>query len=140
MELADMRTLTQAEVAEASRPNRLFKEDVRQDREAAGRPRIHNFKATTVTNWMTPLLWIQIERAAKRAGHSMRPQEIVHELRKTDNIVFARIAPQTVGAWIDRTGPSPRWSDKTLKRVQQGNKPGGLTTRVGALVRSDINL
>ena len=61
--------------------------------------------------------------------------KIVKELHKMEHKMFLKHAPQTVGAWIDRTGDRPRWSDATLERVKRGNKPGGLTTRVGVLVR-----
>ncbi len=83
---------------------------------------------------MTPLLWSIISRAAIVTGPKMSPTEIVKELRKKDNVLFSKLAPQTLGAWIDRSGDAPRWSDQTMRRVEQGNRPGGLTTRVGVLV------
>ncbi|KAH7903292.1 hypothetical protein BJ138DRAFT_1020875 [Hygrophoropsis aurantiaca] len=64
----------------------------------------------------------------------MSPAEIVKILHTTNWKFFKKLAPQTLGAWIDRSGKVPRWSDATLRRVEKGNKPGGLTTRVGILV------
>jgi len=75
-----------------------------------------------------------ISRAAIVVGPKMSPVAIVKELQKKDGLLFAKLASQTVGAWIDRTGEVPRWSDRTLERVAQGNHPGGLKTRVGVLV------
>ncbi len=69
----------------------------------------------------------------------MSPSEIVKALQRKDNVLFAKLAPQTLGAWIDRTGEVPRWSDRTLERVERGNHPGGLKTRVGVLVRHNIS-
>lgn len=122
------------EVAEASRPKRQFVEDLRQGRTDVGRPRVKVYKAAVLTNWMTPLLWSIIERTAKRLGPRMGASEIARELQRTDPVLFKKIAPQTVGSWIDRTGVSPKWSQKTLECVTKGNRPGGLTTRVGILV------
>ena len=75
-----------------------------------------------------------ISRAAAIYGPQMSPTEIVKELRKKDSVLYAKLAPQTLGAWIDRTGDLPQWSDRTLERVSQANRPGGLRTRVGVLV------
>jgi len=83
---------------------------------------------------MSPLLWMTIERVASRFKPEMSPADIVRELKKLNSAQFGRLAPQTLGRWIDRTGESPRWSDKTIARVQDGNRPGGVTTRVGVLV------
>ena len=65
----------------------------------------------------------------------MSQAEIVRELKKIDPVVFAKLALQTLGAWIDISGESPCWSDKTLARVERGNSPGGLTMRVGVLIK-----
>jgi len=113
-----------------------LKEDIRAANDTPqGRPKTTASQPAKLTNWMNPFLWATIEKAAKRAGHRMSPAEIVKELHKIDSKIFKKLAPQTVGAWIDRTGDCPRWSDITLEQVKRGNKPGGLTTRVGVLVR-----
>ena len=121
-------------VAEASRPCREFKEHLRQDRGKVGRPRSNAYEPTVLTNWMSPLLWMTIERVALHFKPEMSPADIVRELKKLNSAQFSRLAPQTLGRWIDRTGEAPRWSDKTIARVQDGNRPGGTTTRVGVLV------
>ena len=120
-------------VAEATRPNRAFKEDKRHAQTEVGRPRVKEYKEAVLMNWMSPLVWSVIDRVSR--GHSrMKPTEIVRELKLKDPILFAKLTTQTLGAWIDRSGDRPVWSEKTLERVGKGNKPGGLTTRVGVLV------
>ena len=134
MELLD--GLFSPNVAEQSRPRRALKEEIRAANDTPqGRKKTTMYQPAKLTNWMNPFLWDSIEKAAKRAGYQMRPAEIVKELHKIDRKMFHKLAPQTVGAWIDRTGDRPRWSDATLERVKRGNKPGGLTTRVGVLMR-----
>ena len=59
----------------------------------------------------------------------MWPMEIINILKKLDPTLFARLAPQTVGNWIDQEGPAPHWSDTTLELVQLANKPGGVNQR-----------
>ncbi|PPR03038.1 hypothetical protein CVT26_004573 [Gymnopilus dilepis] len=126
-------------VAEVSRPNRAFKEDIRQERGKVGRPRLHQYKAAILTNWMTPLVWSIINRVAEQCKPAMSPAEIVRELKKRDPILFAKLAPQTLGAWIDRKQDPPAWSIRTLERVEDANRPGGVKTRVGALT-NDIQV
>lgn len=122
-------------VAEQSRPRRALKEDIRAANDTPqGRPKTTTYQPAKLTNWMNPFLWDSIEKAAKRAGYQMRPAAIVKELQRIDGKIFHKLAPQTVGAWIDRTGDRPRWSSVTLERVKHGNAPGGLTTCVGVLV------
>ncbi|RDB20753.1 hypothetical protein Hypma_012086, partial [Hypsizygus marmoreus] len=122
-------------VAEASRPNRSFKEGVRQNRTEPGRPREKSYKEAVLTNWMSPMVWSMIDRAAQRVGHQMQPTMIVKELKRTDPVLFEALVPQTLGGWINRDGDRPIWSARTLERVAKGNKPGGITTRVGVLVK-----
>ena len=121
-------------VPEVSRPNRVFKEELRQARGPAGRPHEVAYHPSVLTNWMTPLLWSMISRAATVVGPKMSSSDICKELKKKDPILFAKLAPQTIGAWIDRSGGIATWSDRTLERVNRGNHPGGLKTRVGILV------
>jgi len=125
-------------MAEMSRPQRAFKERLRQDRPKVGRPRINEYQGAVLTNWMSPLLWTTIDRIAISLGPGMSPSEITCELKKLNYSQFAKLAPQTLGAWIDRSRTVARWSDRTLERVAAGNRPGGLTTRVGVLVRSSV--
>jgi len=83
---------------------------------------------------MSPLLWMVIDKVAKRHP-GMSPTAILNDLQKVTQEQFKRLTSQVIGCWIDRSGSGPpRWSDKTLARVGQGNSPGGITTRVGILV------
>ncbi|KAF5384182.1 hypothetical protein D9615_003148 [Tricholomella constricta] len=125
-------------VPEVSRPNRVLKEDIRQERGTVGRPRTKEYKLAVLTNWMCPLLFCHIERAGRLAKPQMRPVDIVRTLQKLDDGLFAGLTSQVVGRWIDRTGEFPRWSDNTLMRVELGNKPGGITTRVGILMKYPV--
>ena len=122
-----------------SRPHRAFNEQLRQDRPKVGRPRINEYQGAVLTNWMSPLLWTTIDRVAISLGPEMSPAEITRELKKLNHSQFAKLAPQTLGAWVDRSGAVARWSDRTLERVATGNRPGGLTTRVGVLVCSVVH-
>ena len=88
---------------------------------------------------MNPLLFMTINEVASHHKPLMSPADIVRDLHKLNHAQFQRLAPQTLGRWIDRSGESPRWSDKTLERVQAGNSPGGVTTRVGILVRAILS-
>ncbi|KAF8988989.1 hypothetical protein BDQ17DRAFT_1434762 [Cyathus striatus] len=67
-------------------------------------------------------------------GSGMSPSEIIKKLQKLNITLFKRLTSQTVGQWIDRSGEHACWSENTLKCIAAGNKPGGLTTRVGILV------
>jgi hypothetical protein len=127
-------------VAEASRPKRSLREQERQQRGKVGRPRTTVYKEALQTNWMSPLLWTHIERAAKRCSPKMSPTEICRELQKLDPVLFKVLRPQTLRKWIDTKGEWPTWSEKTLERVEAAYSPGGLTTRVGVLVSFSIRL
>lgn len=68
----------------------------------------------------------------------MSPKAIVDLLRARNPVQFARLTPQVIGRWIEHPkNTAPRWSNKVLERVQMGNKPHGLVTRSGILVRTD---
>ncbi|KAF8983891.1 hypothetical protein BDQ17DRAFT_1336336 [Cyathus striatus] len=65
---------TAVNIAETSRPFRVFKEDFRNESEGTvGRPRKSEnaYKLTKYMNWMNPLLWIHIESAATKVGYGM---------------------------------------------------------------------
>jgi hypothetical protein len=120
-------------LAEATRPNRAFKEIKRQERTDVGRPRVKEYKDAVLTNWMSPVVWSIIDRVSKYHP-KMKPTEMVKDLKWKDPVLFAKLTTQVLGAWIDRSGDRPVWSETTHKRVAMGNRPGGLTTRVGVLV------
>jgi hypothetical protein len=123
-------------VAEASRPNWTCKEDLCQKWGKVGQPREKEYKPAVLTNWMSPLLWHQINHTANCTKPQMQPTEIVKELKKWDSVAFGKLAPQTLGKWIERDNNGAHWSERTLERVTQANKPGGVTMRVGILVSS----
>ena len=75
-------------------------------------------------NWHNPLIWSQIETAARIVGWRMSSQEIVNELRKQNADTFRTLNRTTVNGWIDQTGDRPRWMDATLENNQKGNDPG----------------
>ncbi|KAF8993106.1 hypothetical protein BDQ17DRAFT_1431975 [Cyathus striatus] len=124
-------------VAEASHPCRIFKEDLQpDDSQNVGRPRKpeNAYQEATLVNWMTPTLWAHIADVTQKVGPGMSPSEIIKELRKLSIALFCKLTSQVIGRWIDHTGERAHWSKNTLKCVAAGNKPGGLTTRVGILV------
>ncbi|KAF9008239.1 hypothetical protein BDQ17DRAFT_1323607 [Cyathus striatus] len=100
-------------IAEVSRPHRSFKEDLRDENDGIGWPRKpeNSYMEAKYMNWTNPLIYIHIDEAARK------------------------LKPQTLGRWIDQTGDRPRWNDAFMCRVVAGNKPGGLTTRVGVLIK-----
>ena len=122
-------------VAEVSQPNQIAKEDGHQQWDKPGCPRVKEYKEAVLTNWKSPLLWHHINTVAIQCGPLMHPTEIVNMLKKLDPILFAHLAPQTLGSWIDWEGAALCWSDWTLKLVCLANKPGGVTTCVGVLVK-----
>lgn len=76
-------------------------------------------------NWLAPFIFPRIKAAARFArGPNMSVRHIVMELHKQDQKTFARISPNTIDGWIDRSGPVPRWSDAVLKRAARGHEPG----------------
>lgn len=125
-------------VSEASRPKRSLRKDQRQKREAGSvsRPRTVEYKEALQTNWMSPLLWVHIKQAANNSLPQMSPTEICRELRKVDPVLFAGLHTQTLRRWIDSSGEQAVWSKRTLERVATGYSPGGMTTRIGVLVRT----
>lgn len=133
-------------VAEASRPHRAVGRDqaalrekprkrqqVQEDTDSAPKTP----KSATLTDWFTPLLWTTIAAAARIAGPNMSPREIVREIKRNHNAggLFDGLTEQVLGRMIIREkGKRPRWSDKTLKKVQLGRGARGNVTRARILV------
>jgi hypothetical protein len=128
-------------IAELSRPRRDFKEEQRLERKTSlhtGRKRKREATDATLVNWTSPMLWSQIEAAAREAGPSMSPTEIVRLLKARNPKDFARLTTQVLGSYIQRPAnlnERPRWKDSVIRRV--GYRPGGHTTRSGMLVCGD---
>lgn len=104
-------------------------------RKACGRKRKHQATGAQRFNWIHPIVFQQIDNAAREVGPLMLPKSIVTLLHARNSQQFSRLTPQVLGRWIERPkNAAPRWKEKVLKRVQMGNKPHGLVTRSGILV------
>ncbi|KAJ6561307.1 hypothetical protein B0H10DRAFT_1801593, partial [Mycena sp. CBHHK59/15] len=126
---------------ELSRPHRQFKEDSRKIKKPTGRKQKpkNTKRDAKYTNWFNPILWSQVEAAARRAGRPWSPRAILKELHKTNLKDFCRLTEQVIGRWIDadaRQQGTSKWKDTVLQNVERGkgNAPGGQTTRCGVLV------
>ncbi|KAI0308595.1 hypothetical protein OF83DRAFT_219369, partial [Amylostereum chailletii] len=121
--------------SERSRPHRAFKIEQRATKDNRGRKRKHEDKQAQTSNWTNSLLFEQIIRAGREAGPRMRPTEIVKILQRRNPNDFAKITPQVIGRYIDRSSSLPKWKPSVLNRVKDraGAKPGGHNTRSGVL-------
>jgi hypothetical protein len=112
-------------VAELTRPARAIKEKMKnQKRKPQGKKRKNQSRPAKNTNWLTPFCWSQIAMVAKQVGWKMSASAIADGLKKRDPITFAGINCTTIDGWIDRSGDQPRWTEKTLQQVENGNSPG----------------
>ena len=142
MELADRVSLTKkSKIAELTHPARALKEKMRSAKKnPKGRKRKNEARPAVYHNWHTPFCWSQIKIAAKQEGWKMSASAIVQALKCMDPDTFADISHMTIEGWIDRKGPTPRWSDAFLKKVEQGNDPGhSKGGRRGILVRNQLS-
>lgn len=64
----------------------------------------------------------------------MSPTEIVRILKGRNSEVFATLNVSTVRGWIDKSGPTPRWSDTCMAMAKRNNLQGGFGGRLGVLV------
>lgn len=102
-----------------------------------GRKRVKGQELAKLVNWYQPLIWSQIDRAAKIAGKPWRPAEITREAKKLNPTTFETLTEQVVGRWIDKRAKAEgrsQWRAAVLLRVKTGNSPGGDTTTHGILV------
>jgi hypothetical protein len=125
--------------AEILRPLRSFKEAEREKNcETRGRKRKPENEPADAEriNWRAPHLAQFIVDAQHLSG-SWKPTEIVRRVRIMSPTLFARILPQVIGTYIDRTASQPQWTAAFKNRLGlRGYRPGGAITRVGILVRS----
>jgi hypothetical protein len=122
-------------LAEASHPHRTFRESL-HDPDSCGRKcKPENMTPTDAVrvNWQHPLLWSQIIQAAAKVGYGMSPIAITTELKCRNSEQFARITPQVIGAWINRSGTCPVWKPEVIKIAQNGNQPPGHVNRTNIL-------
>ena len=120
-----------------SRPaNAIIKKRKEKQKKPQGRKQTKEASALKYHNWLTPFLFQQIERARIVAGGPYwSTRAVVRELKKRDLETFKGLNRTTVDEWIDCSGSVPRWSDKTLERIKNGNEPGHLKGgRRGVLV------
>jgi hypothetical protein len=138
MDLKHLRNLDQGgTVAELSRPAHYFKTKIKEEtRKPQGRKAFQTEKTTKYVNWFTPFLFRQIEQACISAGGpKWSTRAIERELKKKDAVTFAKFSRTTLDEWIDRSGNVPRWSEKTLARIKQGNNVVNINAgRKGVLV------
>ncbi|KAJ7604624.1 hypothetical protein B0H17DRAFT_1120943 [Mycena rosella] len=128
------------ELPELSRPHHQFKESSKKKNKPSGRKqKLKNQKRDAkYTNWSHPLLWSQIETAARLSGKPWSQRAIMKALHRANLKTFHRLSEQVIGTWIDpeakKRGVS-KWKDSILKNVElrAGNAPGGQTTRCGVL-------
>lgn len=86
---------------------------------------------------MQPIIWVQIDAAAKRAGYPWSPKHIVDIAQKANPSLFKTLTRQVLGRWIDQDAKLKgvfKWKDSVLEDVKHGNSPRGQTTRRGILV------
>ncbi len=89
-------------------------------------------------HWTGPLLWPQIDHAARQVGYPWSPTEIVQRLRKA-NPVFEHLDPRRISEWRNSDiGHQLVWKDRVLRSVKRKHKAGGTVTRVGILVSVKI--
>lgn len=115
-------------IAELTRPARDIKRNIsaktrkpqgRKKKEGPARPAKYH-------NWLTPLVWMHVEKAAKEVGWKMAATEMVKSLKRRDPDTFAGLTRTTVNNWIDRSGSKPTWTTAVQKRLDEnrGNSPG----------------
>lgn len=127
-------------IAEDSRPAKRLNDKFQQRcRKSGGRKKKKTRKGSTYVNWLEPFLFRRIKAAARIAGGpNMSVRHIVKELHRQDHKTFARISPNTINAWIDRSGPAARWSAAVLQRAERGHEPGHTNGgRKGIFVSND---
>ncbi len=112
-----------AELAEQTRPKRKIAADMHAaNKKPQGRPRLKEMQPAKYVNWHGPLLWPRIEAIVHYAsvGPGWSSRTIVDQLQRMDD-VYAALSHSTVEGWIDRSGTSPRWSDRALEMARRGH-------------------
>ncbi|CAK5265356.1 unnamed protein product [Mycena citricolor] len=126
------------DLAEVSRPARKLSRkshaDAGSSKPKRGRKPKHTGPPEDAkrVNWQHPLIWPQLVLARKRAG-SWSPIDIWRQAQLLNKALFKRLAPQTIGTWIESSRGISHWSESCLARVAKGNAPGGQSTRSGIL-------
>ncbi|KAJ3739019.1 hypothetical protein DFH05DRAFT_1595453 [Lentinula detonsa] len=92
------------DLAEASRPHRLLKQDIRDQKRnehTHGRKPTKIQKPAQRMNWFQPLIWAQIELAVKKSGKPWKPVNIMTIAKQSNPTLFKTLTSQVVGQWID---------------------------------------
>jgi hypothetical protein len=113
-------------VAEASRPGRQIKQNIRARKEAKKEHPCSKkpLGLAKYVNWHSPTYWHHIEAARQAAGWQMSASAIVKEAKRRDPIMFASLSHGTVWEWVDYSGMKPKWKDWVVKKVERGADPG----------------
>ncbi|KAI0700281.1 hypothetical protein BC835DRAFT_1412087 [Cytidiella melzeri] len=125
---------SRSDIAEESQPfcqlKRVIDEKKTETRGRKKNLQLDEQKAKCV-NWSNPLLWHQIDFAARSVGYPWSPKEIVSRLQK-DNPIFMKLDKRRISEWRD-TDFNDRlvWTDAVLKRLEKKHRAGGEVTRVG---------
>ncbi|CAK5283597.1 unnamed protein product [Mycena citricolor] len=110
------------DLAEATRPGRAAaKRSTNSSRNPKkGSQRAKPKPKSQYKNWLNPLFWPKIEAASQHpsVGPNWSASAIVAVLKQ--DVLFSSLSRTTVNGWIDRSGPKPCWSEKTLVRVGHG--------------------
>ncbi|KAJ7210222.1 hypothetical protein C8J57DRAFT_1098259, partial [Mycena rebaudengoi] len=127
-----------SKIAEDSRPRRQFKEDLKKNNTTFGHKQLPKNTKTDAkqVNWRNPLIFAQLQVAAKKAGKPWRPSEICRQAKLLAPEVFRTLTEQVVGRWIDKEAKERgehKWKDSVLEQVATGAAPGGQSTRAGIL-------
>jgi hypothetical protein len=116
-------TASHGEVAEASRPAREVKKNIKDPtRKSSGRKQKNPPRSAKYVNWTTPFSWSAIQAAQRKVGWSVAA--IVAELRRVNYDFFQHLSENTVRGWIELVGGFKQWTPAVLARASKGNTPG----------------
>ena len=127
MQLREEPSLDQGgSVVELSRPAHALKKRLQeQNRKPQGQKAFRQSQKTKYHNWFTPFLFKQIENARIVAGGpKWSTSAIVKELQKHNYKTFKALSRTTINEWINRSDRIPKWSERTIERVHNGNQVG----------------
>ncbi|EUC59566.1 DDE superfamily endonuclease, partial [Rhizoctonia solani AG-3 Rhs1AP] len=73
---------------------------------------------------------VAAKHAAVEVGYPWSPAEIVKRLKLQYPVLFEKLRPQRISDWRDGAVKDKlKWKDNVLKATQDGNRPGGASTR-----------
>ena len=122
-------------MGELSRPKQAIMSKVPKDVKGRGRKRKREATERVRVNWKHPLVFALIREAQVEVAYYDRsaawsPVAITKRCQSKSFRIFKHLSSQVLGRWIDRSGPSPKWSAAVLADVQlNGNTPHTMSTR-----------